>query len=166
MGWASWSNFVADRDYTITGYTSLYFVAQMINREWLTHRSGVHQMYRVTTDVKDADGNELVTAYAVRRPDGNWSVMLVNRDEGQAHTVRIGFEGAGGPPGYFSRAMRVVSFGSEQYVWNDEGAASHADPDGPAVASVMAGGARATVVLPRASITVVRGAVEGLGKSF
>ena len=166
LGWASWSNFVADRDYNITGYTSLYFAAQMINREWVAHRSGVHQMYRVTTDVKDTDGDELVTAYAVQRPDGSWSVMLVNRDETSAHTVRVGFQGGGGPPGYFSGAVRVVSFGSEQYVWKDLGAESHADPDGPAVASVMAGGARATVVLPRASITVVRGAVEGLGKSF
>jgi len=108
----------------------------------------------------------MVTSYAVHRPDGNWSLMLVNRDETSAHTVRVGFQGGGGPPGYFSGAVRVVSFGSEQYVWKDLGAESHADPDGPAVASVMAGGARATVVLPRASITVVRGAVEGLGKSF
>ena len=163
LGWASWSNFVADRDYNITGYTSLYFAAQMINREWVAHRSGVHQMYRVTTDVKDGDGNQLVTAYAVRRPDGNWSVMLVNRDETNAHTVRIGFQD-GGRVGFFSGSVRVVSFGSEQYVWKDLGAGSHADPDGPAVASTMAGGARATVVLPRASITVVRGSVEG--KSF
>ena len=84
LGWASWSNFVADRDYNITGYTSLYYAAQLINREWAQHRSGVHQMYRTMTDVKDSEGNDLVTAYALRRPDGNWSVMLVNRDETSA----------------------------------------------------------------------------------
>jgi hypothetical protein len=161
LGWASWSNFVADRDYNITGYTSLYYAAQLINREWAQHRSGVHQMYRTMTDVKDSEGNDLVTAYALRRPDGNWSVMLVNRDETSAHTVRVGFQGGSGPPGYFSGVVRVVTFGSEQYVWKDEGAQSHADPDGPPVGSTMAAGPRSTVTLPKASITVVRGAVQG-----
>jgi hypothetical protein len=33
------------------------------------------------TGVKDSEGNVLVTSYAVHRPDGNWSLMLVNRDE-------------------------------------------------------------------------------------
>jgi hypothetical protein len=163
-GWATWSNFVADKDYNITGYTSLYYAAQLINREWAAHRSGVHQMYRATTDVKDDAGNELVTAYALKRPDGNWSLMLVNRDEMNAHTVRVNFEGAGGPPGYFAGPVRVVTFGTEQYVWKDEGAQSHADPDGPPVGSTMAGGPRATVTLPKASITVVRGVAEGVGR--
>jgi hypothetical protein len=45
LGPASWSNFVADKDYNITGYTSLYFAAHLINREWVQHRSGVHQMF-------------------------------------------------------------------------------------------------------------------------
>ena len=45
LGPASWSNFVADRDYNITGYTSPYWSARMINLEWVQHRSGVHQMY-------------------------------------------------------------------------------------------------------------------------
>ena len=91
LGPASWSNFVADRDYNITGYTAPYWAARMINYEWVAHRSGVHQMYPAKTDIKDAAGNLLVTAYAVKRPDGNWAVMLVNKDENQPHTVRVEF---------------------------------------------------------------------------
>jgi hypothetical protein len=34
QGWGSWSNFEADRDYNIAGYTSFYFAARMINLEW------------------------------------------------------------------------------------------------------------------------------------
>jgi hypothetical protein len=160
-GWASWSNFVADRDYNITGYTSLYYSAQIINREWAAHRSGIHEMYRVATNIKDSAGNDLVTAYALRRPDGNWSVMLVNRDETNAHTVRISFQDISGPARFFAGAVRVISFGSEQYVWKDEGAQSHADPDGPLVGMTISAGPRTTVNLPKASITVVRGAVGG-----
>src|SRR5262249_56414918 len=56
LGWASWSNFVADEEYNITGYTSLFFAAQMINREWVQHRSGVHGMFPSSLDIKDGGG--------------------------------------------------------------------------------------------------------------
>ena len=61
----------------------------MINLEWVQHRSGMHQMFPSSTDIKDAEGNLLVTTYVVHRPDGNWSLMLVNRDETNPHTVRV-----------------------------------------------------------------------------
>jgi hypothetical protein len=81
LGWASWSNFVSDENYDIKGYTSLYFVAHLINLEWAQHRAGIHRMFSSSTDIKDSEGNVLVTSYALLRPDGNWSLMLVNRDE-------------------------------------------------------------------------------------
>jgi F5/8 type C domain len=165
LGPASWSNFVADRDYNITGYTSPYWGARMINLEWVQHRSGVHEMFPASADLKDGEGNVLVTSYAVHRPDGNWSLMLVNRDETQAHEVRVAFEdskakrsvGFGGP-------VTLVTFGSEQYVWKPDGAKSYADPDGPPAAKTIAGSGSATYTLPKASVTVLRGKIEGGAK--
>jgi hypothetical protein len=161
LGWASWSNFVADREYNITGYTSLYFAAQLINREWAQHRSGVHRMSPSSVDLEDAEGNQPVTSYALHRPDGNWSLMLVNRDEDSPHTVRVVFEDAGaGQRASYASPVTLVTFGSEQYVWKNEGTNSHADPDGPPVASIVPGGADATFTLPKASVTVLRGKLE------
>src|SRR5215472_7005904 len=88
LGPATWSNFVADRDYNISGYTSPYWSARMINLEWVQHRSGVHRMFASSTGIED------VTSYAVHRPDGNWSLMLVNRNETEPHTVEIAFDDA------------------------------------------------------------------------
>jgi len=161
LGSASWSNFVADREYNISGYTSLYFAARLINFEWVQHRSGVHEMFPSATDIKDEKSNVLVTSYAVRRPGGDWSVLLVNRDESHAHTVRVVFDGGRKREASYSGTVRMVTFGSEQYVWRDEGPNSHADPDGPPVATTVPGGSRATFTLPKASITVLRGRVEG-----
>src|SRR5205823_316658 len=76
LGPATWSNFVTDQDFNIKGYTSYYFAAHLINLEWVQHRSGVHQMFPSSTNIKDGEGNVLVTSYAVHRPDRNWSVML------------------------------------------------------------------------------------------
>jgi hypothetical protein len=162
LGWASWSNFVADKNYNVTGYTSLYFAAQMINREWVQHRSGVHELVPSSADVKDAEGHLLVTSYAVHRPDGNWSLMLVNRDEAEAHAVRVSFEDSrSGRRLSFAGPVARVTFGSEQYVWKNDGENSHADPDGPPIGSSVAGGAGTSYLLPKASITVLRGRVAG-----
>jgi hypothetical protein len=158
QGWGSWSNFEADRDYNINGYTSFYFAARMINLEWVAHRSGVHKMFPTSVEIKDTEGHQLVTSYAVHRPDGNWSVMLVNRDEINTHKVRVVFDYSNGKrPAWFSGPVAQVTFGSEQYVWKDDGSNSHADPDRPPVAATILAGSQTTFALPKASITVLRG---------
>ena len=160
-GWASWSNFVADERYNIKGYTSPYFAAQMINREWVQHRSGVHHMFPSSADIKDSDGNALVTSYVVRRPDGNWSLMLVNRDEEKSHSIRVVF-GAGREDASFDGDVTIATFGSEQYVWVNDGPNSRADPDGPIVARTVSANSKSTFTLPKASVTVLRGKVPAL----
>jgi hypothetical protein len=163
LGWASWSNFISDENYDIKGYTSPYFAAHMINLEWVQHRSGVHLMFPSSTDVKDADGNVHVTSYAVHRPDGNWSLMLVNRDEASAHTVRVQFEDSlSKQNASFSGPIDFVTFGSEQYVWINDGLNSHPDPDHPPVGTTIAASSQTMFTLPKASVTVLRGKVAGL----
>lgn len=162
LGWSSWSNFVADENYNIRGYTATYFAAHMINLEWVQHRAGIHEMFPSTTDVTDAEGNRLVTSYAVHRPDGNWSLMLINRDETTPHTVRVVFDDSQRKRQLsFAGPVTVVSFGSEQYVWINDGPNSHPDPDHPPVATVLQD-PPATFTLPKASITVLRGGVAPL----
>ena len=63
----------------------------MITREWVQPVDAIHKLFRVSSDVKDKDGNILVTAYAVERPDGQWSVMLVNKDQDNDHAVKVTF---------------------------------------------------------------------------
>ena len=160
LGWASWSNFIADENYEIKGYTSLYFAAHMINLEWVQHRAGVHQMFETSNDIKDTEGNQLVTSYAVLRPDGNWSLMLVNRDETNPHSVRVVFQDSARKRDVsFKGPVTLVTFGSEQYVWINDGPNSHADPDHPPVASVISANPQTAFTLPKASITVLRGKV-------
>jgi hypothetical protein len=161
QGYANWGNALWDREGKIIGYTAFYHAGRMINEEWVTHRSGVHHLHTVDVGIEDAAGNELVTSYAVRRPDGHWALMLINKDRDHAHSVRIAF-GDGGKTGYFSRKARVVTFGSEQYVWHGEEASAHADPNLPPVISSVDASAQTVFTLPKASVTVLRGEVAGL----
>jgi F5/8 type C domain len=163
LGWASWSNFVSNEHYDIKGYTSPYFAAHMINLEWVQHRAGLHHMFPASADIKDTEGNVLVTSYAVHRPDGNWSLMLVNRDETNPHTIRVQFDDSRSKQAAsFAGPVTLVTFGSEQYVWINDGLNSHPDPGNPPVASTLVGNAQTTFTLPKASITVLRGKVIGL----
>jgi hypothetical protein len=150
-GYSTYGNFVADGDLRVRGYTSQYFASRLINLEWLQKGGGAHAMFPAWTDVKDAADHALVTAYAVHRPDGDWSLLVVNRDPSNPHDVRVVFDGKGA----FAGPLRVVSFGSDQYAWKTDGPDALPSPDGPLVASTARGGE--TVRLPRASVTVLRG---------
>jgi hypothetical protein len=161
QGWAIWGNVLWDRQGKIIGYTAFYHASRMINREWVKHGSGTHHLYSVDVGIEDPAGNALVTSYAVRRPDGQWALLLINKDRDHAHPVRIAFESSGGT-GHFSGTIRMVTFGSEQYVWHGADATAHADPNLPPLVSSIDCSAQTVFTLPKASVTVLRGRVAGL----
>jgi hypothetical protein len=135
----------------------------MINNEWVQHHSGMHHMFAASSDIKDTAGNVLVTSYAVHRPDGQWSLMLVNRDENNSHAVKVTFGDAkANRESSFAGPVRFATFGSEQYVWINDGPNSHADPDGPLVGRTITANNETVFTLPKASITVLRGKVPEL----
>jgi hypothetical protein len=112
--------------------------------------------------VTDAAGTLLVTAYAVERPDGQWSVMLVNRDQHNDHIVKVVFNDPESKRDrHFSGQVDRITFGSAEYQWHPEGERGHADPDGPPSRSQVTGGAETLYKLPMASITVLRGSIVG-----
>jgi F5/8 type C domain len=161
QGWAIWGNALWDRDARLIGYTAFCHASRMINDEWVTHRSGTHHLHSADVGIEDSAGQALVTSYAVRCPKGQWALLLINKDRDHAYPVRIAFETSGGS-GHFSGAIRMVTFGSEQYIWHGADASAHADPNLPPVVSSMDASAQTVFTLPRASITVLRGEVAGL----
>jgi len=155
-GYSTYGNFVADEDLNIKQYASQYFASRMINLDWVQHGAGVHRLYPANADVTDDAGNTLVTAYAAARPDGEWSLLLINKDATNAHAVRVQFADEKSQR-HFDGKLSVTTFGAEQYVWHPAGALSQADPDGPPAVSSLDERADTQFTLPRASITVLRG---------
>jgi hypothetical protein len=157
-GFGTYGNFVANEKLEIRQHTSQYFASQLINLEWVKHGAGMHELAPAAGDVSDQAGHDLIAAYAIRRPDGDWSLMLINKDPTNAHQVKIEFADAGSTaPRHFSGQLTRVTFGAEQYVWHSSGATSHADPDGPPATSTLNAKPGATFALPRASVTVLTG---------
>jgi F5/8 type C domain len=153
----------ATADYQFRQCTSQYFAARLINKEWVAPGDEMHRLYRASCDAVDASENRLVTAYAVQRPDRLWSLLLVNRDQDNAHPVRVVFgDRESGRNGFFLGPVTMITFGREQYQWHADGQNGHADPDRPPLRRTLAGGRESIFTLPKASLTVLRGEVEGL----
>ncbi|HEX6802447.1 MAG TPA: discoidin domain-containing protein [Terriglobales bacterium] len=156
--WGTYHMFMVDDRYQIREKTSQYYAAQMITREWAQPKDAEHSQFLATSNVKDAEGHVLVTAYALHRPDGQWSLMLINKDHDNAHPVKISFsDGESGKPQAFSGPVTVITFGKAQYQWHPDRKKGHADPDNPPVKSTVDGGQSTTYNLPAASLTVLRG---------
>jgi hypothetical protein len=159
--WGTYHMFMVDRDYQIRSRTSQFFAAQLLTQEWAQPVDAEHRLFTASSDIKDSDGHVLVTAYAVLRPDGQWSLMLINKDYDTPHPVRITFhDGDTNADRSFTGPVTMVMFGKAQYQWQPARKEGYADPDGPAVTSTLSGGAGAQYSLPPASITVLRGKVE------
>jgi hypothetical protein len=152
--------FSADKDLKIIQPLSQYFASQLINLEWVQPGDGTHRLFPAASDVQDGAGHVLVTTYAVLRPDGQWSLMIVNKDQENAHAVEIAFDIAGKAKSEsFTGPVSVITFGKEQYQWHANAKGGTADPDGPAAKSTMNSGAGTKFTLPASSVTVIRGKI-------
>ncbi len=169
--------FTIDADYQIQQPLAQFFVAQLINLEWVQPSGSEHQVFTAKSDTQDGAGHDLLTAYAVKRPDGTWAVMAVNRDQQNAHRVRIAFDGPADKENSFAGSVEISTFGSAQYQWHPsqtrfmahaESVAGHtivptskgwADPDGPIVHTKLTAGKETTYDLPASSVVVIRGQI-------
>ena len=170
--------FTVDANYQIQQPLAQFFVAQLINLEWAQPDGGEHQVFAAKGDVQDGAGHDLVTAYAVKRPDGSWAVMAVNRDQQNAHRVRITFEGASDRSSSFAGPVEVSTLGSAQYQWHPgqtrfmahaetagqptivASTRGSADPDGPISHTKLTAEKGTLYDLPAASVVVIRGSVS------
>jgi hypothetical protein len=155
-GGGTFSFINVDKEYHMKGYLSQYFASQLITREWVQPLDAVHRVFRVSSNAPD------VTAYAVLRPDGQWSLLLVNKDHDNPHSMRISFhDSEANTDRSFAGPVSLVTFGAAQYQWHPAGDKSYADPDGPPARSTMNADSQTTFALPKASITVIRGNLSG-----
>ena len=168
--WGTYHLFMVDDHYQILQPTSQFFATQLITQEWAQPKDAEHLLYRASGDVRDSQGHVLVTAYALHRPDGQWSIMLVNKDQDSNHRVRMGFTGA---HAHFTGTVEESVFGRMQYHWvpSQRDFNAHmpearnnvqelyqggtADPDGPIVRKQISG--EEEIELPAASVVVLAG---------
>src|SRR6185312_8752349 len=154
--WGTYHMFMIDSNYMIRSKTSQYFAARMITQDWVQSGEAEHKLFKAVSDIKDAEGNVLVTAYAVQRPDGEWSVMVINKDHDHPHDVHISFNDGSGTKRTFAGNVHATTFGKAQYDWHPARRNGYAQPNDPPVTSTLTPGSDNVYTLPAASLNVFR----------
>jgi hypothetical protein len=152
--------FSTDKDLKIEQPLSQFFASQLINLEWVEAAGGAHRLFSASSDIHDDAEHNLVTAYPALRPDGRWSLLVINKDQENPHGVRIVFRDAeSNRDRGFSGPVDFITFGTEQYQWHPGFEDGKADPDGPPARKSINAASATVFELPKASVTVIRGTV-------
>ena len=137
--------------------TAAYYGSVLLARVWATPNDSPLQVFPAASDIRDSAGAPLVTAYALRRPDGRWSFMLINKDPQRSWDVDLRI--LDGQSGDLSRPRPLADlyqYSRAQYVWKDEGDEGHPVRDLPPAHSRLRTGEGRLLRLPPYSISVVR----------
>jgi len=127
-----------------------FHTLRMLTNEWLDPNGGVHESFRVRTDLRKREQN-LISAFALKRPDQAWSVLVINRDP--THAARLSVEGFSSAPGARDPAM-LVTYSAAQYSWQADGPNGHPSRnDPPSRRTVRTEG---PIVVPPWSVSVLR----------
>lgn len=122
--------FVADTAGGVAARLPTYHAARLLAREWM-QPEGAHALYKV------ASSNEALHAFATRRPDGSWALLLLNRSS--TDTVTLGLD---------ARWREALQYSKAQFAWGSERPVRDEPP-----VRVSVGG---RLVVPPLSISVVR----------
>lgn len=152
--WGNNALFLATSRRGIRYPVATYHAIHLITHEWLEPGSRGHALYAASSTFAGGARDTLLSTFAVKRPDGRWAVLLVNRDANHSRTARIQFAGAGdSSAASFARPHDEWLFSRAQYRWRANGAEGHPNSDRPPRHRITRA---AEVVLPPYSLAVVR----------
>jgi hypothetical protein len=115
-----------------------------------------HEIFSLAVDQGKLAALPVVTAYAVHRPDKQWSILAINKDPKRPAQLSVHFKFSDTqPPVTFSEKIDIIQFSRQQYVWRDDGPNSR--PTRSLPPAHFRRDASSSYRLPPYSLTVLRG---------
>ncbi len=155
----SWGNnmlFLGDENGRVRERLATYWGAWLLTHEWAKPGDEIHELYIVKSDAGDSQGREIVTAYAVLRPDGRFALLIVNKDPKGARQIRIRIRKESGKFLTPTGQADLFQFSSEQYRWRSDRESGHPIRSLPPRHSSLILGHTTAINLPAYSISVLR----------
>ena len=137
-----------------------YYGIRLLTQNWLLS-NGSHELY--PTAVTAADGSRLttVTAYAVRRPDGLWSVLFINKDPNRTYRTELRFRPTDRKLIQTTEApLELFQYSSAQYMLNSDRSNPVPTKNDPPVSTILNRENADSIELPPYSLTVLRGRLK------
>jgi hypothetical protein len=136
-----------------------FHAARLLAGAWADPHGGTHRMFatRVSGGFPRSRYGPLVSAYALYRPDGRWSLLLINRDANRPWSVVPSIrEAAIGASRPFQGPLDLWQYSAAQYRWQEDGDQGHPTLDLPPSHQDL-DSAAAPLILPPYSISVLVG---------
>ncbi len=157
--------FSLGNDGAIAHRFATYFGARLLTQEWLQPSDQLQEVFVASSDATNDQGQEMVTAYAAKRSDGLWSLLLINKNPAQVVEVQTVFRSpASHRQSEFAGRVDIFQYSPEQYrLGGTERDPYPVKADEPTHRLVdVSSGEAVKISLPPYSLTVVRGAVGNL----
>jgi len=152
--------FAMDDDGDIRYRFATYFGAQLLTQQWTIPGGGMHELYPALANTRNQKGEQLVTAYPVYRPDGQWSLLLINKDPDRTYNVRVRFSNkSSGGISAFAGPVDVYQFSGAQYQLSDDKDDPHPLKADPPAHSLVQLSDQSVTGLPPSSLTILRGRI-------
>jgi hypothetical protein len=124
----------------------------MMKKNWAQPSDKMLKVFPVSSNIKNKNGEELVSAYALLRPDSSWSIMIINKDQRQSFKVKIGLEKEH-QISSLHFPLACYQYSGKQYQWIVNGEKSHPLKSLPPEEKTIEQG---LIELPRYSLTIIR----------
>ena len=137
--------------------TGLYLSTRLFKQIWAQPEDKPVKVYTAESNIKDKEGNEIITAYPLYGPDGKWSVMLINKDESKSYHARININDVmNGKIKPFSMDADLYQFSEKEYKWKADGANGHPERSNMPQPVSLYDGKTDGIDLPPFSITIIK----------
>lgn len=157
--------FLLGDDGNITQRFASYFSARLLTHEWLQPVDEIHEIYPAAANGRNRQGEEVISEYAVKRPDGWWALLLINKDPARDFEVKPEFKTSLARTRHgFQGRVDIYQYSREQYALggpNSEPYLLKADEPVHRVIDLREG-EPLKIILPPYSLTIIRGTVENL----
>jgi hypothetical protein len=157
--WGNLVMFLADTLGRVRYRMPRYYGTWLLTHAWADSTGGDHVMHAVRVARAGVTVDDsLLSTYALRRPDGRWSLLLVNRDPRHSRVIDVLVPGAGAS----NPAVRPLDgpvdlwqYSGAQYQFHEDGMRGHPVRDLPPGHRVVP--RLTSVTLPSYSLTVIAG---------
>jgi len=133
--------------------TAAYYGTKMITENWATPADSVLEIYPYKTNVFNRKKDPLISVYPLRKPDGKWSVMLINKDPARMWSVDIRIENTNSNQLTNYSFHHLIQYSKQQYHWMDKGFESYPSLNLPPFSKIINGSKN--ISLPAYSITII-----------
>jgi hypothetical protein len=117
--------------------TAAFFCMQIFTHFWAQPADSLLEVYPFSGTIKNRKQQSLVVSYALHKPNGEWSVMLINKDPKRIWNVNVSVENTITKNTIEWHPQHLIQYSKQQYHWLKDGINSHPSKELPPVIKKM-----------------------------